>query len=360
MTFRKFFILDKRSKSLVVDNDGEPMRFGSLHEAQAKAVDLRGSGSPEFFAVQDDLGNKWIWTKTGALRVGLSNDTKDRIERAINVDRTKLGFTLQTRCRADGMVETCHHIRLPDGPPIPIQPHSDWTTTERYADKASWFERGTLESFVGSLPTRTHKLERRALNEKSRAVRAAAKARQAEEDYEAGVRMTCQVCGRLIRSKQGTIAHHGYTRPGDGWQTSSCGGTHHAPFEVSNAHLIDTIVAFERHRESEKLRIEKVRDEREPVVVRVKPHWSENRRHPHVFTFDRHTYDQVRASSEGQLTSRATFDDRKDEFISFLQASLRQTETILNELRQRNENWRQSHEFVDGEFRPIRGVERAA
>lgn len=44
---------------------------------------------------------------------------------------------------------------------------------------------------------------------------------------------TCQICGRTIKAKTGVIAHHGYQRPGNGWQTSSCMGARHLPYEQS-------------------------------------------------------------------------------------------------------------------------------
>lgn len=44
---------------------------------------------------------------------------------------------------------------------------------------------------------------------------------------------TCQICGRAICSAKGVIAHHGYRRPGDGFQTASCEGARHLPYEVS-------------------------------------------------------------------------------------------------------------------------------
>lgn len=43
----------------------------------------------------------------------------------------------------------------------------------------------------------------------------------------------CQICGRAIKDKTGVIAHHGYTRPGDGYQTSSCYGARHLSYELS-------------------------------------------------------------------------------------------------------------------------------
>ncbi len=44
---------------------------------------------------------------------------------------------------------------------------------------------------------------------------------------------TCQICGREIKANTGTIALHGYTRPRQGWQTASCYGAKHLPYEVS-------------------------------------------------------------------------------------------------------------------------------
>jgi hypothetical protein len=49
--------------------------------------------------------------------------------------------------------------------------------------------------------------------------------------------MTCQCCGRKFLANMGTIAHHGYQRPGGGWQTASCIGAKHAPFEVARDRL---------------------------------------------------------------------------------------------------------------------------
>jgi hypothetical protein len=44
---------------------------------------------------------------------------------------------------------------------------------------------------------------------------------------------TCQICGRPIKANTGLIAHHGYQRPGDGWQTASCIGARFRPYEVA-------------------------------------------------------------------------------------------------------------------------------
>jgi len=55
----------------------------------------------------------------------------------------------------------------------------------------------------------------------------------------------CQCCGRQIEAKRGNIAHHGYQRPGQGWQTSSCIGAMFPPFQVSRdrlGYLIDQVI----------------------------------------------------------------------------------------------------------------------
>lgn len=51
-------------------------------------------------------------------------------------------------------------------------------------------------------------------------------------------RRTCQICGRPIYAEVGVIAHHGYERPGLGWQTASCPGARELPFEVSRDVLV--------------------------------------------------------------------------------------------------------------------------
>lgn len=44
---------------------------------------------------------------------------------------------------------------------------------------------------------------------------------------------TCPCCQRGIAVARGTMAHHGYERPGHGWQTASCAGIQFEPLEVS-------------------------------------------------------------------------------------------------------------------------------
>jgi hypothetical protein len=57
---------------------------------------------------------------------------------------------------------------------------------------------------------------------------------------------TCQVCGRAIKANTGLIAHHGYERPGQGWQTRSCFGARFRPYEVASDALPLAIASVTR------------------------------------------------------------------------------------------------------------------
>lgn len=54
----------------------------------------------------------------------------------------------------------------------------------------------------------------------------------------------CQICARDIKAKTGTIAHHGYQRPGNGWQTSSCLGAKYLPYEQSRDRIPQVIEMY--------------------------------------------------------------------------------------------------------------------
>jgi hypothetical protein len=67
------------------------------------------------------------------------------------------------------------------------------------------------------------------------------KVKSAKQIADEADQMTCQCCGRGIFAATGLIAHHGYERPGHGWQTASCFGARHLPWEVSRDALGDLI-----------------------------------------------------------------------------------------------------------------------
>ena len=61
---------------------------------------------------------------------------------------------------------------------------------------------------------------------------------------------TCGCCFRGVAVQSGHMAHHGYERPGTGWQTNSCPGIEYPPLEVSSAGLEHVISVYTARRES--------------------------------------------------------------------------------------------------------------
>lgn len=88
---------------------------------------------------------------------------------------------------------------------------------------------------------------------------------------------TCQICARVIKANTGVIAHHGYQRPGDGWQTASCAGARYLPYEVSCDRLPPTIEVVKNFIT---LRSQVLKEfvENPPETLTVAPHYIGDRR----------------------------------------------------------------------------------
>lgn len=67
------------------------------------------------------------------------------------------------------------------------------------------------------------------------------------------VRGFCQCCGGRWAVVGGKVSHHGYKRPGDGWQTPSCIGAREVPLsescDVTKSARTSLLVSIERTRE---------------------------------------------------------------------------------------------------------------
>lgn len=59
-------------------------------------------------------------------------------------------------------------------------------------------------------------------------------------------RKECQICARQIKANTGTIAHHGYTRPGDGWQTASCMSAKYLSYEENRDRIPAVLDAYKQ------------------------------------------------------------------------------------------------------------------
>ena len=106
---------------------------------------------------------------------------------------------------------------------------------------------------------------------------------------------TCQICGRTVKSKNGAIAHHGYTRPDYGWQTPSCFGARGLPYEKSN-NLLPILIGKLETTLSEKVNHLKNFIENPPIKIEVevrqykKPNTTKTYNKPTSYKYDKNAY----------------------------------------------------------------------
>jgi hypothetical protein len=170
--------------------------------------------------------------------------------------------------------------------------------------------------------------------------------------------MTCQCCGRRFLANTGLMAHHGYQRPGGGWQTASCYGARHLPFEVSRDTLGDMIMALETHRDRLLVTRQEMVDEKHPLTVSYEDYsqpkaWSilRNRHaHPEVTVeFTRETFAVQMEVHKIGLTrygrSVGSFDDRKAADIAGRDGQIKRVRADIHDSQRRFDGWSQTHEW---------------
>lgn len=167
--------------------------------------------------------------------------------------------------------------------------------------------------------------------------------------------MTCQCCGRAIHAKLGTIAHHGYQRPGDGWQTASCMGAKYAPFEVSRDRLGDMIALIRRDLDGAKKRLQEAQDESAPLAVsfedsRTEQVWDPRRyRKAHQTTtvqVTRATFEAAKAEHAEHATYRSfpySYDDLKKREVNSRAYKVKNLTDFLAQEQARYDAWKQTH-----------------
>ena len=169
-------------------------------------------------------------------------------------------------------------------------------------------------------------------------------------------RMHCQCCGRAILANLGTIAHHGYERPGHGWQTNSCMGAKRLPFEVDRTalgemigFLRDRLARNERHRTA-------IKAEKKPIVFDYEAQLIGPSRYQQFgrgtkWPVEKHSFDVTRESFEafrtgpGRNTYAYTFDDYKERHVDGLNRSIKNLREHIAEEQKRFDGWKPTHEW---------------
>lgn len=164
--------------------------------------------------------------------------------------------------------------------------------------------------------------------------------------------MTCQCCARKILAETGAIAHHGYERPGGGYQTKSCVGALELPFEVSRDALtrhINAVASGLEYSRKQTARIE---------AEEVGFNWTYKARGAHNWssvdrsvTITRDTYDDAARtwSAERMYQERLpTFDELKARRLVQRREAERRDQAYLDGQQHRHDHWKQTHEWRDG------------
>jgi hypothetical protein len=152
---------------------------------------------------------------------------------------------------------------------------------------------------------------------------------------------TCQICGRQIKANTGLIAHHGYQRPGQGWQTASCFGARWRPYEVACDALPPAITSISDY-----------------IAMREKAFAELIASPPEVLTFEKGTWNWKRGAHDKEtvtVTRPEGFTDAtRDDFDRHMphtyggeyrakragiEHDIKSSQHTLAELRKRLKNW---------------------
>jgi hypothetical protein len=144
----------------------------------------------------------------------------------------------------------------------------------------------------------------------------------------------CQICGREIKSKAGLIAHHGYQRPGDGWQTASCFGARYAPYEVACDAIQPCIDMIGRYIECERELLTSLVEQPPETLTQVRAIYGRKPatyQRPEGFKAGANEYRiSIPHTYENEHSSRCSAHDR----------NIKGSEMTVKELQKRLEDWR--------------------
>lgn len=169
------------------------------------------------------------------------------------------------------------------------------------------------------------------------------------EQERKGHEMTCQCCGRGIFANTGKIAHHGYERPGHGWQTGSCVGALELPFEVSRERLHTLITSWEVRRTQMIASRRKVMSERAPVKTTVydlsQPRGRDGKHPLKQLEITRDNF-----ADHAKELQYASFDDLLKVAVDKRARDIKNITNAIAEQQARFDGWKQTHERKGNEW----------
>jgi hypothetical protein len=165
--------------------------------------------------------------------------------------------------------------------------------------------------------------------------------------------MHCQCCGKVHLANNGLMAHHGYTRPGVGWQTASCYGARYVPFEVSRDRLATLIDDLRAYRKRVEQHLADVKADRKEIHVTFTDSrvLDKNKRYGKTMvSVTRDTWDAVKAENEPHAaygTFPMDFESVKNRKLNELQKDIEATALYIKEQVKRFNGWKQTHKWDD-------------
>ncbi len=171
---------------------------------------------------------------------------------------------------------------------------------------------------------------------------------QVQREERAAIAKTCQICGRPILAETGLIAHHGYQRPdrGSGYQTSSCYGARHEPFEKSRNALGKYLTGLNIQLSTMQQRQRKVKDEK---VALTFSYWTGkyDNRHKHVdetVIVTRRDFDAAvafhKANARFASDMPLSFDRLKEKALNAIAADIKAQKEYISHQQKRYDAWR--------------------
>lgn len=157
--------------------------------------------------------------------------------------------------------------------------------------------------------------------------------------------MTCQCCGRRILANTGVIAHHGYERPGEGWQTASCMGARELPYEADRTVLGRLITILHTHVERLTKHLADVRHERCSISFEWTVNYSTRETKRVDVTVD--TFDALYAEHQTPFRRSSIYrwDDLKVREIRSIEHRIGQIKDDAKRCQRRYDAWVLSHNF---------------
>jgi len=184
--------------------------------------------------------------------------------------------------------------------------------------------------------------------ERQAARKANAAANAAKKAAREAAAMTCQCCGGNFLANTGRVAHHGYQRPGWGWQTASCIGARELPFEVSREALGRHIKGLEEWKAGAIENGIAVKEERVGISLTF-PDYSAPRvygkRPTKTIVVTRADFDAAKAEHAFRNLGWNDFDTVKERDLDRRRAEVRNVSEEIKRQHARFDGWKQTHQW---------------